>query len=247
MVQQTTNGLRYPESADELRINESIQELAEDIDPHLNSLTLQYYTADDTWNKPSGLKFVIVECVGGGGAGGGSPSCASNEVSAGSGGTGGWYCSSVILASALSTTETVTVGTGGSGVSGANGNNGADTSFGSHVVAPGGIGGTAYAAATSNNYLAGTFSTGGTQVGDVTANGGAGGSAVRLSNYNTCQGGYGGDTRYGGGGRPNINGATGLGGIGFGSGGSGSSTRHSGPSRSGGGGADGVVIVWEYY
>src|SRR4051812_9014265 len=90
----------------------------------------QVFTANGTWNKPAGLRHIIVEVVGGGGAGGGCTSIASG-AGCGSGGGAGGYSRKLILASALSASHPVTVGAAGAaGAAGANaGGNGGTSSF----------------------------------------------------------------------------------------------------------------------
>lgn len=114
--------------------------------------TLRTYTSGTTWTKPSGLQFVDVWCLGGGG-GGGAGSTAATSVAArgGAGGGGPMLVYHRIEASALASTVAITIGAGGNGGAGhsasttvgATGGNGGNTSFGSHIIAPGGFGGTA--------------------------------------------------------------------------------------------------------
>jgi len=113
------------------------------------TLTLREYTAGDTWSKPTGLVMVEVVCVGAGGGGGSGARRASGVVSRGGGGGGGGTVSyAQVLAASLASTVTVTIGAGGTGgaavtadnTGGAAGGSGGNTSFGSHCVAPGGVG-----------------------------------------------------------------------------------------------------------
>lgn len=118
---------------------------------------IQNFSADGTWTKPANAKFVYIVCVGaGGGAGSGQR---GNERGGGGGGAG---AASVItlLASALGSTESVTVGSTASGgaaqtsdnTAGNDGTNGGSSSFGSWLFAGGGgkgIGGSASAADVS--------------------------------------------------------------------------------------------------
>jgi hypothetical protein len=114
---------------------------------------LREYTASDTWNKPADASFVgaFVVCVGAG-AGGACGDLRTGTAAAatgGSGGGGGWVVWDFIAAASLSGTEAVTVPTGGAGAAGLSvagnavgGTNGGDASFGAHVIALGGRGGT---------------------------------------------------------------------------------------------------------
>ena len=68
-----------------------------------------YTTTGNTWSKPAGLSFVIVECQGAGGGGAGS----TVGTNMGSGGGAGGYARKKIAAASLGATETLIVGTGG--------------------------------------------------------------------------------------------------------------------------------------
>jgi hypothetical protein len=115
--------------------------------------TLREYTASDTWNKPASSSFVgaFVVCVGAGAGGACGDLRTGTTVAAtgGSGGGGAWVVWDFIAAASLSGTEAVTVPTGGAGAPGLSvagnavgGTNGGDASFGAHVIALGGRGGT---------------------------------------------------------------------------------------------------------
>lgn len=112
----------------------------------------QEFTASGTWNKPTGPSFVLVE-VWGAGAGGGSgrKGAASSLRTGGGGGGAGAYVSAIFAISELPSSVTVTIGAGGQGgasqtsaaTNGNAGNNGGDTTFGSFIIAKGGVGGSA--------------------------------------------------------------------------------------------------------
>ena len=96
-----------------------------------------------TWSNSSAYTFVDVYICGGGGQGGGGGSCASGSGCSGGGGGGGGACvEQIFRASDLSSTVTVTLGSGGSSSSGdANGANGGTSTFGAYLTAYGGGGG----------------------------------------------------------------------------------------------------------
>jgi hypothetical protein len=111
--------------------------------------TLRQYVAGTTWNKPSGLVFIEVLCLGAGGGGGSGGQFGSTIAAPGGGGGGAPSISwTQVMASALAATETVTIGAGGTGgtpqltasTAGNNGGTGGNTSFGAHCVAQGGQG-----------------------------------------------------------------------------------------------------------
>lgn len=104
-----------------------------------------------TWTKPSGAKTVQVICIGAGGGGGsGRKGAAATPRIGGGGGGGGAISTAIFDAADLTSTVSVTVGSGGTGgasrstnsTNGANGNNGGNTTFGTYLYAVGGTGGT---------------------------------------------------------------------------------------------------------
>lgn len=207
------------------------------------------YTANDTWTKPTGVDFIIVEALGGGGGGGGADVDAGPGSGCGAGGGAGGYAREKIAAASLGATETVTIGAlGAAGAAGNNaGSNGGNTTFGAHVTANGGTGGGSMPAAGSVQRVAG--GAGGTASGgDINITGQNGGDCLR--NANTFQlGGRGADSIiYGTGGAEiwGVSSLTGRAGTGYGSGGGGAAADDGGVDSAGGAGTVGIVVVYEY-
>lgn len=210
--------------------------------------TTKFTSGTLTWNKPTGLSFIIVECVGGGGAGGGAAAPGSSNHTQGAGGGSGGYSRSVIAAASLSSSYTITVGVGGTGSSGATGGNGGDSSFGSLVIAKGGSGGSATAASALT--FGNTGGAGGVVgTGDIAMAGTDGGMGFGGGNFGT-----------GGTGAPSVFGGGGAGGAGTaasssyqgaagsnGGGGGGSGANTGAAAKAGGNGGVGLVIVTEFY
>ena len=107
-------------------------------------------TGANTWTKPAGASVVEIIAIGGGGGGGGGQLRAATNIRAGgTGGGGGAVTRSIVPASLLSATESITVGDGGTGGAaqttttglGADGNPGQASSFGAWAYAGGGGGG----------------------------------------------------------------------------------------------------------
>jgi hypothetical protein len=212
----------------------------------ISNVVLQKFTASGTYTPTSGMKYCIVECIGGGGAGGGVTSGATAFVSGGGGGSGG-YSRVRLTAAAVGASKIVTIGAGGlAGTAGNNpGNPGGDTSFGSLCIAKGGEGG--LSAATVYQGGSGGSTTG--AVGDVMGAGAPGhpGAGVDAS-VGSVLGGTGGSSVFGGGGTAigtsgSFNGNPARN---YGSGGGGGVGNNASGSVTGGAGSGGLVIVTEY-
>lgn len=217
------------------------------------------YTANGTWNKPSGLHHIVVECIGGGGGGGGTQATAGNESGVGGGGGGGGYAKKTFLAAALPSSCTVTRGAGGGGGSAGNnaGTAGGNTTFaGTGITTVNGNGGGAGngMAATSGPSRVAAGTGGGASGGDINVIGGDGGVGIVVRGDGGPQGDAG-STGWGGaagafGNQTQGRNSSGNGNAGsqYGGGGSGGFNANSqGSGRSGGAGANGVCIVTEYY
>lgn len=154
------------------------------------------FLSSGTWTKPAGVTWVFIEAIGGGGGGAG----AAFGGQATGGGGGGGYASRLMLASSLGSTETVTIGAGGTGGVGDDGANGGNTTFGSHVTGPFGLGALRNAsvvkalAGTGNSgfYVTVTTDNQQTYYYSTAGLGGVGASSVTGRGGNTLYGGAGG-------------------------------------------------------
>jgi hypothetical protein len=219
------------------------------------SQTVYYTTAGtDSFTKATypNIKAVKVRVIGGGAGGGGAATTITGRWAGGGGGGGGGYAEKYILASALGTTETVTVGAGGNAGSAGNnnGSSGGTSSFGSHCSATGGSGGDGSAATT--NVFGSDGGVGGTGTGgDINMPGQRGGEGFTIGNsggnfFRAAIAGAGGDSVIGVGatnrGTPSA--LTGASGSVYGGGGEGGvTTEGETTARAGGAGASGIVIV----
>lgn len=211
----------------------------------------EYTTAGtDSFAKADfpGVRWLHVICVGGGGGGSGCTAGAGVSLSR-PGGSGGNYSESWIDAATVGASVTVTVGAGGAGGLAANGTggDGGESSFGTLVTAPGGLGGGALTAPTTGPRITNGAAPAGPGTGQIRLQGEAGGPGTQFATgFGT--GGQGGSSGggYGGGdvgGIMNNNtGAAGNAGEVHGGGGGGASANNGG-AFAGGAGARGIVIV----
>lgn len=214
--------------------------------------TIVTFTSSGTFTKADypGIVAVEVEVQGAGSGGGGAAATSAGESAAGTGGSSGAYARGIIPADDLTTSVTVTVGAGSAGGSGTgNSSTGGSSSFGNYVVAGGGVGSggglTASSTPAVSSTATSTASFSGTHV-TFGVPGRAGTGACRVA-ATSVLGGRGADSPLGSGG-PQTSGATGNGldGEGYGSGGSGGRNGANSSARTGGKGADGIVIVKIY-
>lgn len=214
----------------------------------------QEFLVSGTWTKPTGVKWVYVEAIGGG-AGGQNYTTAYFSF----GGGGGAFVSKIFRANDVGATETVTVGAGGAGkangTSGNGGNGGAST-FGSLLNAPGGYaggdprGGCGELSSSSGSVLGsqGGYGSGAGGTGTMTdagqggnsIMGGAGGGATRGNNTAASLGGT---SLHGGSGGNGVLALNVPGGNGQVPGGGGGGSSNDG---GGGTGGDGRVRVWAW-
>lgn len=207
------------------------------------SIRKLYFFSNTTYTTSTGVKSLLVELIGAGGGGAGGVASASNAAAGGGGGAGA-YISYAVTSPASS--YSVTIGSGGSGgVGAANGSNGTNTVFGGTITAGGGNGGIFMAGGNSPAFSlggAGGTATGG---GDVLTSGAAGEMGIRLSGT-VAASGAGANATYAGGSQGLTSQGSGLPPAGYGSGGAGALST-SATSVTGGSGANGMMIITEFY
>lgn len=208
----------------------------------------QIFTSSGTYTPNPKAKKIIVEVQGGGGGGAGTNSPSTMSSASGSGASGA-YAKAMID---NPTTQTITVGSGGTGGvdnPAGNGNAGGQSSFGTLVTAVGGNGGQAMTADTGilSATIAGTVPTVQFTGANIFGRGcGMPGLSVRLS-AGVSYSGNGGDSQMGAGGLGVRGHSRGWSGTGPGAGGAGANVNGGvSGSYTGGNGAAGIVIVWEY-
>ena len=222
------------------------------------SASVAVFTSSGTWTKPANLLYAIIEVQGGGGGGGGTANPANDEAGAGSGGGAGGYARKLLLASALGSTETVTVGAAASGGSSSDGTDGNASTFavasGTNIVGNGGTGGKSRASGVGTVAVLQGVAGGSATGGDVTITGSGSGPAVCMGNsaFGTSSGqslawaSSGGSGFFGGGGGSSAstendarNGGDGT----SGGGGGGAVSGDPGGAATGGGGGAGIGVV----
>lgn len=209
--------------------------------------TTSVFTASGTWTRPTGLGHIRAYGVGGGGQGGGCAATGVGQVAEAAGGSAGGYCESVLAASALAATVTVTVGAAGSaGAAGAAGAAGTASTFGAHWSAGGGSGG-GLGAATATNAVADGGAGGAVSGGNVINIVGSEGGNGRVINLVHVMANHGAASRLGAERNGVATNTAGVAGSLYGSGGSGSRRSASQAAVAGAAGTAGIVIVEEYY
>lgn len=201
-------------------------------------MSVQVLTGSGTYSAPSNLKFVIAIVQGGGG-----PGNDANATDCVSGGGGGGGCAIKLLTAAqLSGFGVYAVGATSS--ANANGNNSTLTWSGGTLTGNGGNQSTESAASTT----AGTAGDGGTggsaSGGDINMPGGDGNAGVLFST-SLGQGGIGGNSFLGKGGRGGSDDEAGAAGKVYGGGGGGGHAATA-TDRAGGLGAAGTIIMLEF-
>lgn len=198
------------------------------------------FTANGTFTRDAKTLFAHVTMCGGGGSGGQAAATGSGQRSASTGGSGACTAYGKFTKAQLGTSQSVIVGLGG--VQG----DGGDTSLGSLMSAVGGLVGGNRGPSSGN--WAGTTNTpqgGNTATGEyLRVRGGRGAGAKGIAGV-WAEGGDGGDTPLGHGGRGNATSA-GDGAVGYGAGGGGVANGENSSAAWGGNGAVGIIIITEY-
>lgn len=207
------------------------------------SVKKQIFTSSGTYTPSTGMAYCIVEAVGGGGNGGPATTSSTANACAGGGGSSGDYVRSVLTATTVGASKTVTIGAA-SGT----------TSLGSLVIALGGVVGVT-GSETNSPFQAQGGNNSGSSTGDVVIRGQSGGNGVNYGTPIMGIGGAGGSNLFGAGGKQVIAyGGTyanfaqsGAGALGYGSGGGGASAAAStSGSATGGSAASGIIIITEF-
>jgi len=195
-----------------------------------------------TYIPPEDLAFIVVEVQAGGGGGGGCPSTTSIHWACSGGGAGGGYAEKKILKDSLQASEIIIVGAGGiAGTAAGVGGAGGTSSFGTHASATGGAGGTAGIRSIDSH---GQFCGG--SIGGTSTNGDLVIPGERaplywhsFTNHLACPSG----------GASHLGSATAamFGGRNYGGGGGGLYNVASAAAASGTPGAQGIVIINEYF
>lgn len=201
------------------------------------------------------VQFVMIEVIGAGGGGGASADSSAGQISMGGSGGGGGYARVITAASNLGTGITIGVGGGGSRgeSSGAAGDDGGQSVVEANlgnITANGGTGGVG--GVSSVNATAQGVSGGSANTGDINATGGSSASGqglVVIGSGIILTVGAAGGSIYGGGAPGYTIGAdqSGIDGNAYGGGATGGACTNGGGYQNGGNGADGIVIITEYF
>lgn len=213
---------------------------------YFNAIAIQTLTASGTYTPTTGMKYAIIEIVGGGGAGGGASATDSTQVSVGGGGGSGEYARGLFSAATIGASQSVTIGLGGTGVAGGIGNSGGNSSLGSLISAFGATGGLTLVLNSGITPAGGSGGSGGSG-GQIRTPGNPGAVALATPSPLIVFSGEGGTSIYGSSGAATPGETDGSNAAGYGAGGGGGGNNQSQvTARLGGNGANGVCIITEY-
>jgi hypothetical protein len=204
---------------------------------------VQVFVTSGTYNPTPGTTSIVAEGVGGGAAGGGAAATAGTTVSVGSGGTAGSYGKGRYTSGFAG--QAVVIGASGVPVSGSNGGNGSTTSLGSLLSIPGGTGGSRAGAAAPPFMAVGSSGTAPSGANLIGSGGAPGSPGIAISTTFGVPG-SGGPSAFGAGASTSASGIIGAGANGPGAGGAGAFQGISGAALSGGTGANGILVIYEY-
>ena len=214
------------------------------------SINVQTFTSDGTYTPTTGMAYCIVEAMGGGGGGGGCDSTnGGNEIAAAAGGANGAYVRGVFSAAQIGVSKAVTIGAGGAGGSGNNtGSTGQSTVLDTLITAVGAAGGQGSAAEPLTSSVGPGECATGSSGGYLQTPGSPGSVSYATAVFGFS--GSGGSGIFGSGGTSlslHVTSASnGNAGRGYGSGGGGALNTGVVGSKTGGAGANGVLVVTEF-
>ena len=212
---------------------------------------VRIFTSSGTYEAPQGLSAALIQIVGAGGGGGGAAgqgTGANTFGNCGQGGGAGGYQQKLFQAVSLGSSLPVQIGVGGlGGVGAANGASGGNSQIGALLLGGGGEGGS-YSVAAAGNGSGGSW--GGS--GDINAYGGRGTPAtlVEYSASRIWYSGNGGASFFGAGGDGDEFSGPGRdtdGSPGQSPGSGGAGALGVGSPKNGGKGADGIVIITQFF
>jgi hypothetical protein len=207
-------------------------------------LAVRSFTGTTVYTPTVGTNAIVAILVGGGAAGGGAAATNASQVSVGAGGNSGGMCVGR-FASGFSG-QTITIGAGGTPLSGGGGGNGANSTFLALTATGGAGGGVSGAVSTTLSANAFALSAGTVSSGGVLNTGQSiGGTSLFVQNQGAVIG-FGGDSPLGGGGGNGILNGTGGSGTTAGAGGGGTANGPSQGNQTGGGGSNGICVIYEY-
>ena len=207
---------------------------------------VQTFAASGTYTPSSGMATCIIEAVGAGGGAGSAVASGAGQVSIPGGGSSGAYALGKFTAAAIGASQAVTIGVGGVGGVGGPGGSGSSTSVGALIVCPGGLGSVGHGPATPPIMKAGALVAAAPTGGNIkSSTGNPGGNGFALTDIVSGPGGS--SPMFSSGGAASaVANTPGTAGLTPGSGGSGGCSSN-GAARNGGAGANGYVLIWEFY